>query len=75
MIGRSCFVESMPVFGPGISPVSTSSSKPVGVLTIAIGLTDTAKDSGLIIIKDQIEGMMEKNVKNIRDSSPWNTPL
>ena len=75
MIGRSCFVESMPVFGPGISPVSTSSSRPVGVLTIAIGLTDTAKDSGLVIIKDQIEGMMEKNVKKIRDSSPWNTPL
>ena len=75
MIGRPCFVESVPVFGPGISPVSTSSSKPVGVLTIAIGLTDTAKDSGLAIIKDQIQGMMENNAKSLSDSSPWKTPL
>ena len=75
IMGKSCFIESVPVYGPGISPVSTSSSKPVGVLTIAIGLDDLAKDSRLSIIEKQIGTMMYNNKKSIMDGSPWKTPL
>jgi len=75
LIGRPCFVESVPVYGPGISSVSTSSSKPVGVLTIAIGLDDLPKDSNLTIIEKQIGTMMYNKKKSIMNSSPWKTTL
>jgi len=73
--GKSCFVESVPVFEPGISPFSTKSAKPVGVLAVSINLEDTTKDSGLAIIKENIDGMMDKKGTRISKDSPWNSPL
>ena len=75
LMEKPCFVESTPVFGPGISPVSTNSPNPVGVLSIAIALEDTANDSGLSGIYNEIVGMIDPGVSNASGNSPWRTPL
>jgi sigma-B regulation protein RsbU (phosphoserine phosphatase) len=75
LMGKPCYVESVPVYGTGISPVSTSSSNPVGVLSISIALEDTAKDSGLSGVYNEIIGMIDSGAKRGDIQSPWRTPL
>lgn len=47
--GSACYVKSTPVFAMGNTPLTTPSTKPVGVLTNVIQLSDTGKDSGMDI--------------------------
>ena len=75
LAAKPCYVESLPVYGPGITPFSTSSPRPVGVLSIAISLEDTAKDSGLSGIYNQIVGLIDDGAYRSDSHSPWRTPL
>ena len=75
LMNKPCYVESVPVYGPGISAVSTSSPIPVGVLSISIALEDTAKDSGLSGIYGEIVGMISGGKLGTGSHSPWRTPL
>ena len=75
LMNKPCYVESVPVYGPGISAVSTNSPTPVGVLSISIALEDTAKDSGLASIYGEIIGMVSNGRTDTGSHSPWRTPL
>ncbi|MCP9775922.1 SpoIIE family protein phosphatase [Cyanobium sp. HWJ4-Hawea] len=76
IIGQPCYVESVPVYAPGVSSVSTSSSIPSGVLSIAIGLSDTPKDSGLGLVFNQIVKIMDSDGKDSGAlDAHWNTPI
>lgn len=72
---KSCYVESVPVFAPGVSNFSTKTDLPVGVLSIAIALDDTGKDSGLDGYYNQIIGSTNTNRNKTAINNPSIHPI
>lgn len=75
LTGRPCYVESTPVYstkgGSGSSPLD----KPIGVLSVAIDLSDTGKDSELNSVYDKVVDIISDGMRNRSVNSPWKTAL
>jgi|GEM_PF-3586856 len=70
---KPCFVESIPVFGPGKDAVATRNQ--VGVLSMTIKLEDTREDSGMSGIYERVIGLVDNKASRKDFNSPWKNPI
>ena len=75
LLGKSFYIESLPVYGTGISSFPRTLAKPVGVIGIAIALTDIDKDSEFSGVYKQIVGLIDPAAFQANSHSPWRLPL
>jgi serine phosphatase RsbU (regulator of sigma subunit) len=75
LTGNPCYVESIPVYSAKGGSDSRPSNKPIGVLSVAIDLSDTGKDSELSGVYDKVVNIISDGISSRSFNSPWKTAL